>query len=103
MCRLAADQGDACRQCNLELLYKNGTGIAQDFAEAARWCRLAADQGNACWRSTSTKRCTSTVLLRHNWAVTQQQQDGLGSERTTGTAARHTLGVPAQRQRPAIY
>ena len=28
-------------------MYKNGNGVAQDYAEAVRWYRLAAEQGFA--------------------------------------------------------
>ena len=31
----------------LGLMYRDGQGVAQDYAEAARWCRKAADQGDA--------------------------------------------------------
>jgi hypothetical protein len=43
---LAAAQ-DADAQYNLGELYKDGRGVPQDYAEAARWFRKAADQGNA--------------------------------------------------------
>ena len=33
-------------QYNLALIYKNGNGVAQDYAEAAKWHRLAAEQGH---------------------------------------------------------
>ena len=45
--RQAAEQGDADAQYNLGLMYRNGLGVIQDFAEAVRWYRLAAEQGNA--------------------------------------------------------
>ncbi len=28
-------------------MYENGRGVAQDYAEAARWYRKAAEQGDA--------------------------------------------------------
>jgi TPR repeat protein len=28
-------------------MYDNGTGVRQDFSEAAKWYRLAVDQGHA--------------------------------------------------------
>ena len=34
-------------QCQLAVMYGNGTGVPQDHAEAVRWYRLAADQGQA--------------------------------------------------------
>jgi hypothetical protein len=41
---LAAAQ-DADAQYNLGEMYKDGRGVPQDYAEAARWYRKAADQG----------------------------------------------------------
>jgi hypothetical protein len=43
----AADSGDANAMVNLGLMYENGNGIAQDYAEAVRWYRKAADAGYA--------------------------------------------------------
>ncbi len=34
-------------QYNLGVMYDNGRGVLQDYAEAIRWYRLAADQGAA--------------------------------------------------------
>ena len=45
--RLAADQGYAMAQVNLGLMYYNGRGVPQDYAQAMKWFRLAADQGYA--------------------------------------------------------
>ena len=36
--------GDFYAQNNLGLMYKDGEGIAQNYAEAAKWFRKAADQ-----------------------------------------------------------
>ncbi len=44
--RPLADQGNASAQYNLGVMYSNGEGVSQDFAEAAKWYRKAADQGN---------------------------------------------------------
>jgi len=43
---LAAAQGLSNAQNNLGSMYANGQGIAQDYAEAARWYKLAAAQGS---------------------------------------------------------
>ena len=40
-------KGHAGGQYNLALMYDLGTGVPQDYAEAARWCRLATDQEHA--------------------------------------------------------
>ena len=41
--------GPRLRRCPVRtrLSYKNGQGVPQDFAEAAKWYRLSADQGYA--------------------------------------------------------
>jgi TPR repeat protein len=41
----AADQGDQLAQFKIGLLYYNGKGVAQDYAQAMSWYRKAADQG----------------------------------------------------------
>lgn len=42
-----AEQEDADAQFNLALMYSNGVGVPQDYAEALKWYRLAAEQGYA--------------------------------------------------------
>ena len=44
---LFAEQGVAEAQFNLGLMYYNGQGVRQDYAEAVRWYRKAAEQGVA--------------------------------------------------------
>ena len=46
-CRRLADQGDALAQFSLGLMYDNGRGVPQDYAEAVRWYRKAAEQEDA--------------------------------------------------------
>ena len=46
-CRRQAERGDVVAQNNLGALYDSGQGVAQDYAEAAKWFRKAADQGFA--------------------------------------------------------
>jgi TPR repeat protein len=45
--RKAAEQGDTNGQCSLGVMYDNGNGVAQDYAEAAKWYSKAAARGNA--------------------------------------------------------
>ena len=40
-----AEQGDAFAQFSLGIMYDNGEGVPQDYAEAVKWYRLAAEQG----------------------------------------------------------
>ena len=42
-----AEQGDASAQYNLGVMYANGEGVPQDYAEALKWYHLAAEQGYA--------------------------------------------------------
>lgn len=42
-----AEQGDARSQYNIGLLYANGTGVVQDWQQAAKWYHLSAAQGYA--------------------------------------------------------
>jgi hypothetical protein len=45
--RKAAEQGDANAQKNLGVMYYNGQGVPQDYAQAVVWSRKAAEQGDA--------------------------------------------------------
>ena len=47
MDRILAEEGNPIAQYNLGLMYDNGEGVPQDYAEAMRWYRLAAEQGCA--------------------------------------------------------
>ena len=42
-----AEQGNAEAQFNLGLMYDNGQGVRQDYAQAVQWYRKAAEQGYA--------------------------------------------------------
>jgi len=43
----AAEQGNADAQFNLGVMYDNGRGVRQDYAQAMQWYRQAAEQGDA--------------------------------------------------------
>jgi len=45
--RKAAERGDADAQRELGMLYLDGLGVPQDYAEAVKWFRMAAEQGHA--------------------------------------------------------
>jgi ATP-dependent protease ClpP protease subunit len=42
-----AEKGHVAAQFNLGVLFEKGLGVAQDYAEAARWYMKAAEQGDA--------------------------------------------------------
>jgi hypothetical protein len=44
---LAAEQGHVKAQNNLGYLYYNGTGVPQNYAQAAKWYKLLAAKGSA--------------------------------------------------------
>jgi hypothetical protein len=44
---MAAAQGYAEAQYNMGVMYRDGEGVSQDYAEAAKWFRKAAEQGDA--------------------------------------------------------
>lgn len=58
-----AEQGNSSAQCNLGVIYGNGNGVRQDYAEAASWFHLAADQGNI------PAQCNLGVLYRDGHGV----------------------------------
>jgi len=41
-----AEAGDAKAQFTIGSMYENGSGVKQDYAEAAKWYRKAAEQGD---------------------------------------------------------
>jgi len=41
--RAKAEQGDVSAQFNLGVMYDDGEGVPQDYAEAIRWYRVAAE------------------------------------------------------------
>lgn len=45
--RKQAEAGDAKAQFDIGSMYENGSGVKQDYAEAARWYRKAAQRGDA--------------------------------------------------------
>ena len=45
--RELAEKGDVDAQVALGVMYEEGKGVPQDYAEAAKWYRLAARQGDA--------------------------------------------------------
>ena len=83
--RLAADQGDASAQHNLAVMYDNGQGVTQDYAQAVKWYRLAADQGYASAQSnlgvmySNGQGVPQDYVQAHKWynlAAAQGDADG---------------------------
>jgi TPR repeat protein len=62
----------------------NGRGVAQDFAEAARWYRKAADQGNA------PGQASLGDMYAHGQGVTQDYAEAASRAARGALAARAT-------------
>ena len=66
-----AKQGDAKAQFNLGVLYRNGKGVEQNHAEAAKWYLLAAKQGHA------KARVNLGILYRKGEGVEQNHAEAV--------------------------
>ena len=77
--RRRAEQGPADAQIILGLIYLNGEGVAQDYAEAVKWFRRAAERGDAgaqrTWASF-TARATAPLLDSTSPASSFNQRSG---------------------------
>lgn len=68
-----AKHGYASAQIALAVMYRNGEGVPQDFAEAARWHRRAALQGhsnaqtNLAWMYFYGDGVAQDFLAAHMW------------------------------------
>jgi TPR repeat protein len=103
--RSAADQDDALAQDNLGIMYRDGRGVQQDFAEAVKWWRKAADQGNASAQYSLGARFYEGHGVRQDfaeaakwWRKAAEQGYGNAQENLTALYAR----FPALRGKPDI-
>ena len=83
--RQLANQGNTSAQTYLGVMYHNGQGVPQDYAQAVKWYRLAADQGNANAQSNlgvmyaKSQGVPRDLVLAHMWsnlAAAQGDEDG---------------------------
>jgi TPR repeat protein len=77
--RPLAEQDDADAQNNLGLMYRNGQGVPQDYAEAVKWYRLAAEQSHSRRAGKRQHRPrTAQQLLRSStsWSELEQKRCG---------------------------
>ncbi len=78
-----AEQGNADAQFNLGLMYYDGQGVRQDYAEAVKWYRQAAEQGY--------------VKAQYNLGVMYNNGQGVAKtmpKRSDGIAKRRNRGMP---------
>ena len=94
--RLAAEQGLAEAQTHLGVMYADGRGVPQDYAEAVRWYRLAAEQGlaiaqtNLGFMYVSGKGIAENLLQAHMWFNLATAQV-TGEDRTRYVEARDAI------------
>ena len=80
-----AEHGDARAQHWLGLMYEQGRGLPQDFAEAASWHRKAAEQGVADAQFNLGLMCETgqgvpqDVVQAHLWFDLAAAQDASGA------------------------
>lgn len=113
--KVLADQGNAEAQNSLGVMYENGLGIPQDYAEAIRWYRNAADQGYALAQNNlgamyaQGKGVPRNYVLAHMWfslaasllpGIEREHMDMIVNNRD-GVAAKMTLDQIAEAERLA--
>jgi TPR repeat protein len=65
--RIAAARGEPEAQNNLGVMYANGRGVPQDYAEAVSWFRKAAEQGHASAQHNLGSMYLNGVGVRQNF------------------------------------
>jgi TPR repeat protein len=69
--RKQAEAGDANAQFNIGSMYENGSGVRQDYAEAARWYRKAAERGDA------RAQYNLGIFHQNGWGVPQDHAEAV--------------------------
>ena len=97
--RIAADKGVAQAQAGLGVMYLNGRGVPQDYAEAAKWLRRAADHGEVSAQSSMG------TMYKLGWGVAQDDNEALKWFQRAGeqgeATAQNAMGVMYQAGRGA--
>jgi TPR repeat protein len=69
--RKQAEAGDAEAQFNIGSMYENGSGVKQDYAEAAKWYRKAAERGEA------RAQYNLGIMNQNGWGVPQDYTEAV--------------------------
>ena len=69
--RKQAEAGDAKAQFNIGTMYENGSGVKQDYAEAAKWYRKAAVLGDA------RAQYNLGIMNQNGWGVPQDDTEAV--------------------------
>jgi len=69
--RKQAEAGDAKAQFTIGSMYENGSGVKQDYAEAAKWYRKAAERGDA------RAQYNLGIMYQNGWGVPQDATEAV--------------------------
>ena len=96
----AANSGDTVAEFELGVLYDNGQGVPQDYAQAASWYRKAADQGNAGAQYSlgllydDGRGVPQDYAQAASWYRKAADQGDAGAQYNLGVDYAHGQGVP---------
>ena len=95
--RKPTDQGYAVAQTTLGVMYENGHGVPQDYAQAVAWYRKAADQGNAHAQNNLAR------MYENGWGVPQDYAQAIAGYRKAAdqgnAVAQYNLGLMYEKGR----
>ncbi|MGH9604340.1 MAG: tetratricopeptide repeat protein [Terracidiphilus sp.] len=97
-----ANSGDAAAEVQVGEAYESGTGVAQDFKQAAAWYRKAADQKDIAgevhladlYRDGGGKAFPRDPAMAAGWYLKAADQGDVGAQGTMGMLYSLGLGVP---------
>jgi hypothetical protein len=69
--RRQAEAGNANAQFNIGSMYENGSGVKQDYAEAAKWYRKAAKRGDV------SAQDNLGIMTQNGWGVPQDHAEAV--------------------------
>lgn len=96
----AAKKGDTTAQYNLGTLYREGRGVTEDDAEAAKWFKSAALKGDAAAQSSLALMYQQGQGVRKNdeeavrWIKKSAEQEYPEGLNNLGVRCKHGRGVP---------
>ena len=104
--RKRAEQGDADAQHSLGVMYHNGEGVPQDYAEAVKWYRLAAEQGfavaqlNLVFMYYNGEGVPQDYVQAHKWSNLAASK-ATGDNREKATSLRDAVAAQMTREQIA--
>jgi TPR repeat protein len=98
-CRLAAEQGVAAAQYDLGLMYANGEGVPQNYAEAVKWWLAASESRRDAQNNLGTMFELGHGVVQDysaavKWYRKAAEQGFGGAQHNLGRMYENGLGVP---------